>query len=208
MKQVVRPHKEGFKMSHSSETLIFTAATDGFPTGASFIEQFQNICRTAGGAAYNRKDKLHHVFGSTRSGYAIYTLKNILKAKPFPALEFLTDTGHQYQIKGEFDQETKVTVLDQSSQKQVTAELQQLFLDLKANPGIVYEAEDFGNLSEGDVEAALNRDYVSARPSLDSKVRGDEGEGADYLFVYLRSVFTVIQNAHSEELMVVYALEL
>ena len=195
-------------MSHSSETRIFTAPTDGFPSSASFIEQFQNLCRTAGSAAYNRKDKLHHVFGSTRSGYAIYTLKNILRAKPFPALEFLTDTGHQYQLKGEFGQDTLVTVLDRSSQKQVIAELQQLFLDLKANPDIVYEAEDFGHLSDGDVETALNHDYVSAQPSVDPGVRGDEGEGADYLFVYLRSVFTVIQNANSEGLMVVYSLEL
>jgi hypothetical protein len=195
-------------MSHSSETRIFTVPADSFPSGASFIEQYQDLCRTAGGAAYRRKDKLHHVFGSTRSGYAIYTLKNILKAKPFPALEFLTDTGHQYHLKGEFDQDIKVTVLDHSSQKQVIAELQQLFLDLKANPDLVYEAEDFGNLSEGDVEAALNRDYVSAQPSVDIHVRGDEGEGADYLFVYLRSLLTVIQNANSERLMVVYELEL
>jgi hypothetical protein len=135
-------------------------------------------------------------------------LKNILKAKPFPALEFLTDTGHQYRIEGEFDQYTNVTVLDRSSQKQVVAELQQLLLDLKVNPEIVYEAEEFGNLSRGDVEAALNRDYVSARPSLDPEVSGDEGEGADYLFVYLRSVFTVIQNANSEGLMVVFTLNI
>nr|WP_314860315.1 hypothetical protein [uncultured Undibacterium sp.] len=194
-------------MSHSSESRIFTAAADGFPSGASFIEQFQKICRTAGGAAYNRKDKLHHVFGSTRSGYAIYTLKNILKAKPLPALEIITDTGHQYQIKGEFGQDL-VSVLECSSQKQVIAELQQLFLDLKEDPDVVYEAEDFGNLSEGDVEAALNHDYVSAQPSVDPQVRGDDGEGADYLFVYLRSVLTVIQNANSEGLVVVYSLEL
>jgi hypothetical protein len=195
-------------MSHSSETRIFTAPTEGFPFGASFIEQYQSLCITAGGAAYNRKDKLHHVFGSTRSGCAIETLNNILKTIPFPALEFLTYTGHQYQFKGEFGQDIMVTVLDRSSQKQVIAELQQLFFELKENPDIVYEAEDFGYLDEGDVEAALNRDYVSARPSLDPEVKGDEGGGADYLFVYLRSVLTVIQNANSEGMMVVYELEL
>ena len=133
---------------------------------------------------------------------------NILEAKPFPALAFLTDAGHQYEIQGEFDQKTTVTVLDQSSQKQAIAQLQQLLLDLKESPEIVYDAEEFGHLSEGDVEAALNREYVSAMPYLDQEVFGDEGEGADYLFVYLRSVLQVIQNANSEGLMVIYSLEL
>jgi hypothetical protein len=133
---------------------------------------------------------------------------NILEANPFPALAFLTDAGHQYEIHGEFDQKTTVTVLDQSSQKQVIAQLQQLLLDLKESPEIVYDAEEFGHLSEGDVEAALNREYVSAMPYRDQEVFGDEGEGADYLFVYLRSVLQVIQNANSEGLMVIYSLEL
>jgi len=195
-------------MSHSSKTRIFTAPAGSFPSGASFIVQYQDLCRTAGGAAYNRKDKLHHVFGSTRGGYAIYTLKKILKTKPYPALEFLTDTGHQYQFKGEFDQDILVTVLDHATQKQVVAELLQLFRDLKANPDVVYEAEEFGNLCDGEVEAALDRDYVSATPSVDPQVSGDEGEGADYLFAYLRSVLTVIQNATSEGLVVIYELEL
>jgi hypothetical protein len=194
-------------MSHNSETTIFTAPTDGFPSDASFIEQFQSFRSTAVGIAYNRKDKLHYVSGSTRSGYAIETLNNILDIRPFPALEFLTWTGHQYQLKGEFDADIMVTVLDQTRQKQVISELQQLFLDLKANPEIVYEAEDYGYLDEGYVEAALERDYTCARPSSDPKVSGDEGQSADYLFVYLRSVLSVIQNANSEGLMVVYEME-
>jgi hypothetical protein len=195
-------------MSHTSRTRIFTAPTEGFPSGASFIEQYEDICLTAGAAALERKDSLHHVFGSTRSGYAIYTLMNILEVKPFPALAFLTDAGHQYEIQGDFYKNTTVTVLDQSSQKQVIAQLQQLLLDLKESPEIVYDAEEFGHLSEGDVEAALNREYVSAMPYRDQEVFGDEGEGADYLFVYLRSVLQVIQNANSEGLMVIYSLEL
>jgi hypothetical protein len=71
----------------------------------------------------------------------------------------------------------------------------------------VYEAEDYGCLGEGDVEAALNREYVSAQPWFDPEVKGDEGQSADYLFVYLRSVLTVIQNANLEGLLVVYELE-
>lgn len=195
-------------MSHSSETRIYTASAEGFPSAASFIEQYPNLCKTAGAIAYNRKDTLHHVFGSTRNGYAIYTLKGILKAKSFPALEFLTDTGHQYRLDGEFGQDVDVTVLDHARQKQVIAELQQLFFELQANPDVVYQAEDFGVLGDGDVEAALDRDYVSAMPCVDPNVLGDEGEGADYLFVYLRSVLMVIRNAYSEGLMVIYALEI
>jgi len=195
-------------MSHHSETKIFTAPAKGFPFGESLVEQYQNLCKTAGWVAHERKDKLHYVSGSTRSGNAIYTVKNILRAIPYPALESLSDTGHRYQFKGEFGQDINVTILDHSSQKQVIADLQQLFLDLKAAPEVVYDAEDFGCLSEGDVEAALERDYVSSRPSTDRNVLGDEGEGADYLFVYLRSVLTVIQNASAEDLFVVYELEL
>ena len=43
--------------------------------------------QNGGQCRHDRKDKLHHVFGSTRNGYAIYTLENILKANPHPALE-------------------------------------------------------------------------------------------------------------------------
>lgn len=194
-------------MSHTSETRIYTVPPDGFPSDTSFNEQFKSFSSTEGNAAYNRKDQLHYVSGSTRSGYAIETLNNILKANPLSALEFLTWTGYQYRLKGEFDQDILVTVLDRTRQNQVIAELQQLFADLKANPEIVYEAEDYGCLGEGDVEAALNREYVSAQPWFDPEVNGGEGQSADYLFVYLRSVLTVIQNANLEGLMVVYELE-
>ncbi|MGZ5201911.1 MAG: hypothetical protein ACXWC4_19300 [Telluria sp.] len=195
-------------MSHKAESRIFTVPAELVPSAADFQQRYQELCITAGGAAYQRKDKLHHVFGSTRSGYAIYTLKNILKLKPFPAIEFLTDTGHQYRLKGEFGQELRVTVLDRARQAQVIAALHQLLIDLKANPDVVYEAEDFGHLMDGDVEAALDHDYVSASPAYDREVRGNDGEGADYLFVYLRSVLKVIQNAYEEGLVVVYQLEL
>lgn len=194
-------------MSHSYETRIFTAPADGFPAAPLTADQLDQICHTAGQEASARKDALHNVFGSTRSGYAIYTLAEILKAKPFPALEFLTDTGHDYSFPGEHGEESLVTVLDRARQEEVIAAFQQLFGDLTAAPEIVYEAENFGHLCDGDVEAALARDYVSASPSLDSAIYGDEGEGADYMFAYLRSVLKVIQNAHAEGKVAVYQLE-
>ena len=195
-------------MSHSYETRIFTAPTEALPSGPLNAEQLAHVCQTAGADAYHRKDALHHVFGSTRGGYAIYTLKEVLKAKPFTALGFLTDTGHQYVLKGQSTQSLRVTVLDRPQQERTIAEFRQLFLDLAADPNAVYAAEKFGCLRAGDVEAALDRDYVSAMPAFDRTVSGDEGLGADYLFVYLRSVLTVIQNAYAEGKIVIHQLEL
>jgi hypothetical protein len=44
-------------------------------------------------------------------------------------------------------------------------------------------------------------------PGYDRCVNGDEGLGADYLFVYLRSLLAVIENGHAEGKTVVYQLE-
>jgi hypothetical protein len=39
-------------------------------------------------------------------------------------------------------------------------------------------------------------------------VAGDEGQSADYLFTYLRSILAVIENAHAEGLWAVHVLEI
>jgi hypothetical protein len=70
----------------------------------------------------------------------------------------------------------------------------------------VYDADEAGVFSGRDVEAALARDYVSTNPALDRQVRGDEGEGADYLFTYLRSVLALLRTAQGQELSVAHAL--
>jgi hypothetical protein len=97
-------------------------------------------------------------------------------------------------------------VFDAIEQKQVISELKQLLLRLAANPDAVYDAEESGNFCDGDVEKALKRDYVSANPALDPLVMGDEGSSADYLFVFLRSILAVFENATAEDLMVVHEL--
>lgn len=80
--------------------------------------------------------------------------------------------------------------------------------ELAVNPDAAYDAEEFGIYSDGEVEAALQRDYVCPNPAFDPHVSGDEGQSADYLFVYLRSILEVMQNANAEGLAVVHVLEI
>ncbi|HEX8613715.1 MAG TPA: hypothetical protein VF800_20750 [Telluria sp.] len=194
-------------MSHSSETRIFTAPAASVPPLLAGAEDYDALARGPGAVACARRDKLHHVFGSTRSGYAIYFFGEILAAFDFPALTFLTDSGQQYAFEGEYGT-TLVEVLDAEKQRAVIAQMNALFAALKANPVIAYEAETFGHLCEDDIEKALARDYVSASPYADTEVYGDEGDTADYLFTYLRSVLKVVENALDEGLVVIFSSEM
>ncbi|NIA00153.1 hypothetical protein [Massilia sp. CCM 8734] len=194
-------------MSHTSETRIFSAPAASVPPVLSSADDYEALARGPGALACARTDKLHHVFGSTRSGYAIYYFGNILAAFDFPALSFLTDSGQQYAFEGEYGT-TLVEVLDADKQRAVITQMNALFDALKANPMIAYEAEDFGHLSEDDIEKALARDYVSASPYADTNVWGDEGDTADYLFTYLRSVLKVVENALDEGLLVIFSAEM
>jgi hypothetical protein len=193
-------------MSHTSETRTFTAPAKSIPAVMSNVEQYERLARVAGETACKRTDKLHNIFGSTRSGWAIYTLKNILESFDLPALAFLTDSGQRYILEGEYGN-MNIEVLDAAQQREVIAQLTTLLTALKAKPEAVYEAEEFGHLSEGDVEDALARDYISGHPYSDSQVRGDEGDTADYLFVDLRSVLALVENAQAEGMVVVHSLE-
>ncbi|NHZ37869.1 hypothetical protein [Massilia rubra] len=194
-------------MSHTSETRIFSAPAASVPPVLSSADDYEALARGPGALACARTDKLHHVFGSTRSGYAIYYFGNILAAFDFPALSFLTDSGQRYAFEGEYGT-TLVEVLDADKQRAVITQMNALFDALKANPMIAYEAEDFGHLSEDDIEKALARDYVSASPYADTNVWGDEGDTADYLFTYLRSVLKVVENALDEGLLVIFSAEM
>ena len=70
------------------------------------------------------------------------------------------------------------------------------------------KADDAGNIDVDDAAKALARDYVSSKPAYDyGNVRGDEGEGADYLFTWLRSVLRVIEVALSEGRAVIQVLK-
>ena len=72
---------------------------------------------------------------------------------------------------------------------------------------IVCDADAAGMNSTDEVLEAAQRDYVSERPGLDHQVRGDEGEGADYLFTWLRSIRAVLQEARAKHLAVAHVLE-
>ena len=194
-------------MSHSSETRIFTAPAASVPPRVASVEDYEALAHGPGALACARTDKLHHVFGSTRSGYAIYFFAELLAAFDFPALTFLTDSGQQYAFEGEYGT-TLVEVLDAEKQRAVIVQMNALFAALRANPTIAYEAENFGHLCDGDIEKALARDYVSGRPYADTEVYGDEGDTADYLFTYLRSVLKVVENALDEGLVVIFSAEL
>lgn len=194
-------------MSHSSETRIFTAPAASIPALIASEDDYDALARGPGVLACARTDKLHHVFGSTRSGYAINYLGEILAMFDFPALAFLTDSGQQYALEGEYGT-MLVEVLDAEKQRAVVLQMNALLAALKATPMIAYEAETDGHLSEGDIETALARDYVSSRPYADTEVYGDEGDTADYVFTYLRSVLKVVENALDEGLLVVFSAEM
>jgi hypothetical protein len=193
-------------MSHSSESRIFSAPAASVPPLLASADDYDALAYGPGAVACARTDKLHHVFGRTRSGYAIYYVGDILATFDFPALTFLTDSGQQYAFDGEYGT-ILVEVLDADKQRAVIEQMHALFDALKADPMIAYEAETYGHLSDDDIENALARDYVSASPYADSQVLGDEGDTADYLFTYLRSVLKVVQNALDEGLLVVFSVE-
>jgi len=193
-------------VSHTFVTRTFTASANDFPGSFSSIDAYEKFVAVAGGEAIEGSEKLHHLWGATRSGWAIYTTKNILKSANLPSLQFLTDAGQQYEFEDEHTSKTSVAVFNLVEQKQVISDLKMLLSQLAANPDAVYDAEKSGNLCDGDVEEALKRDYVSANPALDPLVRGDEGSSADYLFVFLRSILTLFENANAEGLMLVHEL--
>ena len=62
---------------------------------------FQQVLSRAVSDARNKPGKLYDVWGNTRSGWAIYTIKNLLKTGDFAAIQFLTDSGHEYKFENE-----------------------------------------------------------------------------------------------------------
>ena len=193
-------------MSHAYDTRTFTAEPRALPPSWASLEEYEAFARDAGGIAHARSDGLHHLWGSTRSGWAIYLTRNLLRSDPdAAALRFLTDSGHTYTFESEYGF-TAVSVLDSAAVDAAAEQLDRLLSSLRADPVRVYDADEAGMFSDGDVEAALAREYVSASPAYDREVRGDEGEGADYLCTYLRSVLALLRTARGQGLSVVHAL--
>ncbi|MDB4908064.1 MAG: hypothetical protein JWO05_2848 [Gemmatimonadetes bacterium] len=192
-------------MSHAYLTRTFTVASHELPSTLASLEEFDALKLEAGGRAGSRVDGLHHLGGTTRSGWAIYTTQGLLRSFPAgTALQFLEDSG-QYRFETELGL-TAVTVLDSAAVDAAAEQLDQLLSNLAADPIRVYFADDGGIFGDGEVEAALARDYVSANPAFDRQVGGDDGEGADYLFTYLRSMLALLRTAQAQQLSVVHSL--
>jgi hypothetical protein len=193
-------------MSHAYGTRTFTVSSQELPSSFSSLEEFETFSREAGGSAHARSDGFHHLWGSTRNGWAIYLTRNLLRSAPeLTSLQFLSDSGHTYTFETEHGR-TGVSVLPPAAVDAAAEQLDRLLSSLGADPMRVYDADEGGVFSDGDVEAALARDYMSASPAYDRQVRGDEGEGADYLFTYLRSILALLRTAQGQRLSVVHAL--
>jgi hypothetical protein len=194
-------------MPHSYSTHTFVSVPSTIPAFFGTLEDFKRFADDPTACATNSPAELCDVRGSTRSGWAVCTIKSLVESGGFSALQFLTDKGHSYQFETESGY-TGVAILEPKQQAPVIAELTRLLSELSADPDAAYDAEEFGIYCEGDVEAALARDYVCANPAFDAHVLGDDGQSADYLFVYLFSILVLAKNARAQGLAIVHVLEI
>jgi hypothetical protein len=160
--------------------------------------------------AYERSkvpgEPLLYMSGATRSGWAIYQTEAILDRLNLPELAFLTVDGTENLLPTEGSKHG-YTIIDRDRQPQVIAQFHELFTALKADP-LLGSDDEYGIYDDDEIAPALARDYVSSNPCYDTRnVAGDEGQSADYLFVYLRSILAVIENARAEGLWAVHELD-
>lgn len=193
-------------MSHAYSTDTFSLAPQSVPTSFNSAEAFDVFYQNLPSA--DNSKMLSAVSGSTRDGWAIYLLQHLLERCDFNRLQFLTGKIHRYNFEHEYGSFSRISVIDPAELDEVIAELEQLLVVLKDNAEIVYDADDVGVFSDGEVELALERDYVSANPAYDPRVAGDEGQSADYLFVLLRSILVVLKNAKDAGMVVIHWLRI
>jgi hypothetical protein len=194
-------------MSHSYSTSTYAADAGQVPPVIESRRALRPLANIAFAAQEEVPGKLVYVVGATRGGWAIYTVKALLEAIDLPSLAFLSDKA-QYRFESE-DGFTGLTVLDPSSLPAVMSDLRRLLERVREDPMLAMHADQAGCLfGVDDVAKALARDYVSAKPAFDyGNVRGDEGEGADYLFTWLRSVLRVMELAQAEGRAVIHELK-
>jgi len=192
-------------MSHSYSTRTFSVAADRLPATFASLAEFDAFAKDAGGAAHDRADGLHHLWGDTRSGWAIYITKKLLESLPdATALGFLTDEATTIKFEDEHGF-TAVSVLAPQAVTRAADRLADLLRTLQADPMPLYRAE-YAGVFNADVEAALARDYTSNNPRFDPQVGGDEGQSADYLCTYWRSMLALLRTAERDGLGVVHSL--
>jgi len=179
-------------MSHSYITCTFTAEAGLVPSHLQSPDEVRALANPAFLEQEKSPEPLVYVSGSTRSGWAVYTSKALLEAVDLPALGFLSDRG-QYMFETEHGF-TAVTVLAPSALSGVASDLRQLLARVKAEPMLALDADADGTCGVDEIAEAVARDYVTSRPAFDYRnVRGDEGQGPDYLFTWLRSILRVIE---------------
>lgn len=193
-------------MSHSYSTRTFTVPANILPATFASLEEFDALAKDAGGVAHDRTDGLHHLWGDTRSGWAIYITKKLLESFPdASALQFLTDEAMTIKFEDEYGF-TAVSALDPPAVTRAAGRLAEMLAALKAEPMRVYDA-DYAGVLYDDVGEALARDYTSNNPRFDGQVGGDEGQSADYLCTYWRSMLALLRTAEREGAGVVHSLK-
>lgn len=158
--------------------------------------------------AYERSkvpgEALVYTWGDTGSGWALYQTEAILKRLDLPALAFLTVDGTEHSLPTEGDKHG-YTIIDSARQPEVIAQFHVFFAKLKEDP-MLAEDDRYGVYDDDQIAPALARDYVSSSPAYDPQAWGEDGQSADYLFTFLRSVLAVIENARKEGLWAVHEL--
>ena len=193
-------------MSHSYRTSTYAADAGQVPARLDSPDQLLAPSNAAFSAQEASPGKLVYVSGDTRSGWAMYTVKALIEAVDLPSLGFLSDQG-QYKFENEHGF-TCVSVLEGAGLSRAVADLKKLLELVRETPMLAVDADTEGSLGVDDVAKALARDYVSSNPAYDYKnVVGDEGQGADYLFAWLRSILRVAEDALSEGRTVVHKLK-
>lgn len=193
-------------MSHHYDTSTYAADSAGIPRIIDSPERVASLATEAFVQQRASPGKLVYVAGSTRSGWAIYVAKALVDAVNLTSLLFLSDQGHH-----RFDSEEGfqcISVLQGPSLAAVVSDLKQLLELVRSNPLLAMDADTDGSFIDIEhVTKALSRDYVSSMPAYDyGNVRGDEGQGADYFFTWLRSVLRVAEDALSEGRALVHEL--
>ena len=194
-------------MSHSYDTSTYVAEASQVPARLESPDELSALATAAFLEQKKSPDPLVYVSGTTRSGWAVYTSKNLIEAVGLPSLGFLSDRGqHRFETEHGF---TAVTVLAPSALSAVASDLRHLLERVKAEPMLALHADtDSSMFGLEEIAAAVARDYVSSTPAFDyGNVRGDEGQGPDYYFTWLRSILRVVEVAQARSQAVVHELK-
>lgn len=180
-------------MSHSYGTSTYSIDASLAPTRLDAPEQLSPLANAGFLEQEKAADPLVYVSGATRSGWAVYTAKALVEAFELPSLRFLSDEG-QYRFETEHGF-TAVTVFHPDALPGIASDLRRLIERVREDPDLALDADTDGSMfGREEVAAAVARDYVSSNPAYDYKnVRGDEGQGPDYFFTWLRSILRVME---------------